>query len=309
MRPPAASPPPTPRRPRLPLARKYSRRRHRRGTRRFAPPAPRSAAGIDDDEPTRDRPDTGIARAQTALASLLLLVAALLLAGPAHAQAVTIDLGDGQSFSLRTVQLFLLITLLSLAPGLAIMVTCFPFMVTVLSILRQAIGVQQAPPNMMIVSLALFLTWFVMEPVFTRGLARRHRADGRRHPPPEEAFAPTIAPFRDFMAGRADPATVDMLREAAPARAPRPTPRTGPLPLATLVPAFLLSEVKRGFEVGFLIFLPFLVIDLVIAAVLMSMGMMMVPPAVVSLPFKLAFFVIADGWSLLAGAMVRSYAA
>ena len=251
----------------------------------------------------------GIARARTALASLLLLVAALLLAGQAHAQAVTIDLGDGQSFSLRTVQLFLLITLLSLAPGLAIMLTCFPFMVTVLSILRQAIGVQQAPPNMMIVSLALFLTWFVMEPVFTQAWQAGIEPMIAGTLQPEEAFAPTIAPFRDFMAGRADPATVDMLREAAPARAPETDTEAGPLPLATLVPAFLLSEVKRGFEVGFLIFLPFLVIDLVIAAVLMSMGMMMVPPAVVSLPFKLAFFVIADGWSLLAGAMVRSYAA
>jgi flagellar biosynthetic protein FliP len=245
----------------------------------------------------------GVARTSGALA--LLLLTALLLAGQAHAQAVTIDLGQGQSFSLRTVQLFLLITLLSLAPGLAIMVTCFPFMVTVLSILRQAIGVQQAPPNMMIVSLALFLTWFVMEPVFTRAWDAGIEPMIAGTIQPEQAFAPTIAPFRDFMTLRADPATVEMLREAAPARAPE----TGPMPLATLVPAFLLSEVKRGFEVGFLIFLPFLVIDLVIAAVLMSMGMMMVPPAVVSLPFKLAFFVIADGWSLLAGAMVRSYAA
>ena len=114
-----------------------------------------------------------------------------------------------------------------------------------------------------------------------------------------------MAPFRAFMAGRVDPATVEMLREAAPRSG---STEGAPLPLSVLVPAFLLSEIKRGFEVGFLIFLPFLVIDLVIAAVLMSMGMMMVPPAVVSLPFKLAFFVIADGWSLLAGAMVRSYA-
>ena len=121
---------------------------------------------------------------------------------------------------------------------------------------------------------------------------------------PEQAFAPVMAPFRVFMEGRVDPATVEMLREAAP----RPELEGPATPLPLLVPAFLLSEIKRGFEVGFLIFLPFLVIDLVIAAVLMSMGMMMVPPAVVSLPFKLAFFVIADGWSLLAGALVRSYA-
>ncbi len=235
---------------------------------------------------------------------LLALAAGLLfLAHPAAAQQISIDLGDGQSFSLRTVQLFLLVTLLSLAPGLAIMVTCFPFMVTVLSILRQAIGVQQAPPNMMIVSLALFLTYFVMEPVFTEAWSNGIEPMIAGEIQPEDAFAPVMAPFRAFMAGRVDPGTVDMLRDAAP----RPAAEDA-MPLSLLVPAFLLSEIKRGFEVGFLIFLPFLVIDLVIAAVLMSMGMMMVPPAVVSLPFKLAFFVIADGWSLLAGAMVRSYA-
>ena len=187
------------------------------------------------------------------------------------------------------------------------MVTCFPFMVTVLSILRQAIGVQQAPPNMMIVSLALFLTWFVMEPVFTEAWHDGVAADDRGRAAPEDAFAPVMAPFRVFMDGRVDPATVD---DAAPRPRPRRASRRrrAEPPLALLVPAFLLSEIKRGFEVGFLIFLPFLVIDLVIAAVLMSMGMMMVPPAIVSLPFKLAFFVIADGWSLLAGALVRSYA-
>ena len=223
------------------------------------------------------------------------------------AQEISINLGDGQSFSLRTVQLFLLITLLSLAPGLAIMVTCFPFMVTVLSILRQAIGVQQAPPNMMIVSLALFLTYFVMEPVFTQAWHDGIEPMVAGEMTPEDAFAPVMAPFRVFMAG---PRRSRHRRDAARGRGPRRAGagRTASTPLALLVPAFLLSEIQRGFEVGFLIFLPFLVIDLVIAAVLMSMGMMMVPPAVVSLPFKLAFFVIADGWSLLAGALVRSYA-
>jgi flagellar biosynthesis protein FliP len=243
-------------------------------------------------------------RAARALLLSALAAGLVLLAHPAAAQDISISLGDGQSFSLRTVQLFLLITLLSLAPGLAIMVTCFPFMVTVLSILRQAIGVQQAPPNMMIVSLALFLTWFVMEPVFTEAWhdGVQPMIDGQLAP--EDAFAPVMAPFRVFMQGRVDPATVEMLAEAAPVR---PAAPDGQTPLGLLVPAFLLSEIRRGFEVGFLIFLPFLVIDLVIAAVLMSMGMMMVPPAIVSLPFKLAFFVIADGWSLLAGALVRSY--
>jgi flagellar biosynthetic protein FliP len=228
----------------------------------------------------------------------------LLVSGPALAQDVSISLGDGQSISLRTVQLFILLTLLSLAPGLAIMVTCFPFMVTVLSILRQAIGVQQAPPNMMIVSLALFLTWFVMEPVFTEAWANGVSPLVEGTITPEDAFAPTMAPFRVFMEGRVDPDTIATLNAALP----EPRDLALETPLSVLVPSFLLSEIQRGFEVGFLIFLPFLVIDLVIAAILMSMGMMMVPPAIVSLPFKLAFFVIADGWTLLAGAMVRSYA-
>lgn len=233
------------------------------------------------------------------------LFAAAVLVPAAQAQEISLDFGDEASFSLRTVQLLILLTLLSLAPGLAVMVTCFPFMVTVLSILRQAIGVQQAPPNMMIVSLALFLTWFVMEPVFTAAwdAGIQPMIDGELTP--EAAFGPTMAPFRIFMETRVSPSTIATLTEARP-MPPEPAV-DGAVPLSILVPAFLLTEIQRGFEVGFLIFLPFLIIDLVIAAVLMSMGMMMVPPVVVSLPFKLAFFVIADGWSLLAGAMVRSY--
>ncbi len=222
----------------------------------------------------------------------------------AGAQAVSVDLGGDGSLSVRTVQLFALITVLSLAPGIAIMLTCFPFMVTVLSILRQAIGVQQAPPNMMIVSLALFLTYFVMEPVFTtawnEGISPL--IDGQIEVEP--AFNLTLAPFREFMLSRIDPTTIEALISARGGDLPDTTEQ---VPLSLVIPSFLLSEIQRGFEVGFLVFLPFLIIDLVVAAILMSMGMMMVPPAIVSLPFKLAFFVIADGWSLLAGALVRSY--
>ena len=231
----------------------------------------------------------------------------MLWAGAAQAQAqdVLIDFGGDGSLSLRTVQLFVLVTVLSLAPGLAIMITCFPFMVTVLSILRQAIGVQQAPPNMMIVSLAMFLTYFVMEPVFVEAWTNGIRPAIDGDLTPEEAFASGIEPFRLFMASRTDPETLRLLIDAA-GRPPPPADLTQ-VELPVLVPAFLLSEIQRGFEVGFLVFLPFLIIDLVIAAILMSMGMMMVPPVVVSLPFKLAFFVLADGWSLLAGAMIRGY--
>jgi len=262
---------------------------------------------LTDSRSASVRARSAASRAARALAPclLLVLVVALVMAGvPAGAQEISIDLGQGGSLSLRTVQIFILLTLLSLAPGLAIMVTCFPFMVTVLSILRQGIGVQQAPPNMMIISLALFLTYFVMQPVFVEAWANgvQPMIDGRLAP--EDAFEPVMAPFRAFMAARVDADTLSMMLDAAPAGV---TEDQGTA-LAVLVPSFLLSEIQRGFEVGFLIFLPFLVIDLVIAAVLMSMGMMMVPPAIVSLPFKLAFFVVADGWSLLAGAMVRSYA-
>ncbi|MGB0410128.1 MAG: flagellar type III secretion system pore protein FliP [Pikeienuella sp.] len=228
------------------------------------------------------------------------------MASTAMAQEVSIDLGGEGALTLQIVQMFALLTVLSLAPGIAVMLTCFPFMVTVLSILRQAVGVQQAPPNMMIVSLALFLTWFVMAPVFDEawnaGIAPLLAGEMNA----EEGFAQVMGPFRVFMEGRTDPRTIETLLEAAPDRTF--VEDDGGTPLSLLVPSFMLSEIKRGFEIGFLIFLPFLIIDLVVASILMSMGMMMVPPAIVSLPFKLAFFVLADGWTLLAGALVRGYA-
>lgn len=223
----------------------------------------------------------------------------------AIAQEFSVSLGDDGSLSARTIQLFALITVLSLAPGLAIMVTCFPFLVTVLSILRQAIGLQQSPPNMLIVSLALFLTYFVMEPVFTAAWQNGIAPLTTEQIDAETAFIRTLAPFREFMAARLDPETFFAMAELRPDTIDaKPVPEA---PLSVLVPSFLLSEISRAFQVGFLIFLPFLIIDLVVAAILMSMGMMMVPPAIVSLPFKLAFFVVADGWSLIAGSLVRSY--
>ncbi|MFZ1470068.1 MAG: flagellar type III secretion system pore protein FliP [Paracoccaceae bacterium] len=229
--------------------------------------------------------------------------AAILLAGPALAQGVTLDFGEGGSLASRSVQLLMLITILSIVPGLAVMVTCFPFIVTVLSILRQGIGLQQAPPNMMIVSLAMFLTWFVMEPVMTEAWTKGIEPFTQDQIDIQTAFQRTSEPFRGFMSQRVDAdtfANLDALR-------PRAETTIASAPLSLLVPAFLVSELQRAFEIGFLVFLPFLIIDLVVSAILMSMGMMMVPPAVVSLPFKLAFFVVADGWSLIAGALVRSY--
>ncbi len=238
----------------------------------------------------------------------IILTAAVLLVNlptGVHAQDLSISLGDDGSISARTIQLFALITVLSLAPGLAIMVTCFPFLVTVLSILRQAIGLQQSPPNMLIVSLALFLTYFVMEPVFTEAWTNGLLPLTEERIDTETAFVRTLEPFRVFMAARLDVDTFSAMSELRPDTInASPTPDA---PLSVLVPSFLLSEISRAFQIGFLIFLPFLIIDLVVAAVLMSMGMMMVPPAIVSLPFKLAFFVVADGWALIAGSLVRSY--
>ncbi|MFK7761923.1 MAG: flagellar type III secretion system pore protein FliP [Roseobacter sp.] len=224
---------------------------------------------------------------------------------PASAQEFSVSMGEDGSLGARTIQLFLLITVLSLAPGLAIMVTCFPFLVTVLSILRQAIGLQQSPPNMLIVSLALFLTYFIMEPVFTEAWEIGLQPFATNNLEIEDAFVQTIKPFRAFMEGRLDPDTFFALADLREETQDLESSKNAPLSI--LVPSFLLSEIARAFQIGFLIFLPFLIIDLVVAAVLMSMGMMMVPPAIVSLPFKLAFFVLADGWNLIATSLVRSY--
>ena len=234
-----------------------------------------------------------------ALAGLVGLAAV----GPAVAQEFSIDLGSDTTLTERSVQLIVLLTVLSLVPGLAIMFTCFPFMVTVLGILRQGIGLQQSPPNMLIVSLALFLTYFVMEPVFVEAWTVGIEPLIAGEVSAEVGIANTVVPFRGFMANRIDPDTMSVL---AALRPETEGIAIGDAPLSLLVPSFLLSEIERAFQVGFLVFLPFLIIDLAVAAILMSMGMMMVPPVIGSLPFKLAFFVVADGWTLVAGALVQS---
>ena len=207
----------------------------------------------------------------------------------------------GSGVGRHTITLLAAMTVLSLAPGLAIMVTCFPFVVTVLSVLRQSIGLPQAPPNMVIVSLAMFLTWFVMNPVLTEAWQVAGAPLRNNEITVEQAFERGMVPFRRFMEARTAPDTLEALAALSP------DPDAPAARLSVLVPAFMLSEIQRAFEIGFLVSLPFLIIDLVVSAVLMSMGMMMVPPAVVSLPFKLAFFVVVDGWQLVASALVRSY--
>lgn len=215
--------------------------------------------------------------------------------------------GVGQN----AVILVLGLTLLSLAPGIAVMVTCFPFVVTVLSIMRQAIGLQQSPPNMLIVSLAIFLSWYVMDPVLRDAWQAAGAPLQRGEITLDTAFDRGIEPFRRFMSERIDPDTMVALADVAPRPADAlPLPEVldpERAPLSLLVPSFMLTEIQRAFAIGFLVSLPFLIIDLVVSAILMSMGMMMVPPTVVALPFKLAFFVAVDGWGLIAAALVRGY--
>lgn len=233
------------------------------------------------------------------------VIALAVFSSPAMAQGISDGLIENGSLTQNSIQLIALITVLSLAPGILIMITCFPFMITVLSILRQGIGLQQSPPNMMLVSLALFLTYFVMEPVFLQAWNDGIAPYGDGLISATTAFENAVLPFRDFMAARID---VDTFSALADLRPDMTGAELGPdANLSVLVPSFMLSEIARAFQVGFLLFLPFLIIDLVVAAILMSMGMMMVPPAIVSLPFKLAFFVVADGWTLIASGMVQSY--
>ncbi len=239
------------------------------------------------------------------LLALAVGLAGGLAAGPALAQSLTFDLGDaGGSTTGRVVQLIALITVLSLAPSILIMMTAFTRIIIVLSFLRTALGVQQVPPNTVMVSLALFLTFFVMAPVFERSYTQGIQPLINQDIDEMEAFRRATAPLREFMLRHAnerdlrlfmDMARIDNVSEASQT------------PLHVLVPAFMISEIKRAFEIGFLLFLPFLIIDMVVSSILMSMGMMMLPPTMVAIPFKIIFFVLVDGWYLIAGSLARSF--
>ena len=235
----------------------------------------------------------------------LILLALLLFAGPAGAQSVSIDLGaSGQpGATARLVQLTALIGLLSLAPSLLVMATAFTRIVIVLALLRTAIGAQGVPPNPVLIGLALFLAFFVMQPVleasWTQGILPM--TEGRMGE--MEGLAAAAEPFRRFMAAHVRESDLALFLDLAQMPASTPTEA----PYRALMPAFLVTELRRAFEIGFLLFLPFLVIDMVVASILMSLGMMMLPPSVVSLPFKLIFFVLVDGWALLAASLVQGF--
>ena len=231
----------------------------------------------------------------------------LLLPGIALAQSVSIDLGaPGQAgATARLVQLTALIGLLSLAPSLLVMATAFTRIVIVLALLRQAIGAQGVPPNPVLIGLALFLTLFVMQPVleasWTAGILPM--SEGRMGE--MEGLAAAAEPFRSFMAANVRESDLALFLDLA--KQP-PVAAAEQASFRALLPAFLVTELKRAFEIGFLLFLPFLVIDMVVASILMSLGMMMLPPSVVALPFKLIFFVLVDGWALLSASLVQGFA-
>jgi flagellar biosynthesis protein FliP len=222
----------------------------------------------------------------------------------AAAQAVNINLGTGAGLTDRVVQLVGLLTVLSLAPSIVIMTTSFVRIVVVLSLLRTALGLQQSPPNSVIISLSLFLTAIVMGPTFDKSYQDgiKPLLDHKIELP--QAFDAASAPVKGFMLSQVGRGDLELFMRLSKTPKPATLAQT---PLKVVTPAFMISELKRAFEIGFLLFVPFLVIDLVVASVLMSMGMMMLPPVVVSLPFKLIFFVLVDGWRLVAGSLVQSF--
>ncbi|WP_058600915.1 MULTISPECIES: flagellar type III secretion system pore protein FliP [Aureimonas] len=255
-----------------------------------------------------------------------LLAAALLAAAwaaPAHAQdavanaanslASLIPAGD-TAVSGRIVQLFGIVTVLSIAPGLLVMVTAFTRVVIALSILRSGLGLQTTPANLIIISLSLFITFFVMMPTFDQSWRDGLQPLMKGQITEEEALPRIAEPFRDFMLDQVRSQDLALFSDFAQAsnrdRLPEVQQGSGEgevVDFRVLVPAFMISELRRGFEIGFLIVLPFLVIDLIVATLTMSMGMMMLPPTIISLPFKILFFVLIDGWNMLTGSLVRSF--
>lgn len=235
--------------------------------------------------------------------SILLVVA---FTSPALAQGFSVDLGTGGSGSVtgRIIQLIALISVMALAPSLLIMMTSFTRIIVVLSFLRTAIGIQQTPPNTVMISLALFLTFFIMAPTF------QHVYDTAVVPLVNEdieeiqAFERGADAFKIFMVEQVRDKDLELFLNIADEKEPETATDVS---LQVIIPAFMISELRRAFEIGFMLFLPFLIIDLVTASILMSMGMMMLPPVTISLPFKIIFFVLVDGWYLIAGSLVQSF--
>jgi len=236
----------------------------------------------------------------------LLLLALLLTPALAHAQSMTVDLGEttSGSASARLIQLVILMTVLTLAPSILVMMTSFMRIIIVLSFLRSALGLQQTPPNQVLTSLALFLTLFIMAPVFEQSYNDGIKPLIEEEITEEQAFERTAQPFHTFMMHHVREKDLKLFVDMSPGLEIEKAEDT---PFKVLLPAFMISELKRAFEIGFLIFIPFIIIDMLIASILMAMGMMMLPPVVISLPFKLIFFVMMDGWYMLSGSLIKSF--
>lgn len=239
------------------------------------------------------------------------LAALMLLPAVAYGQVPGLEAlvpqGEGTA-SGRIVQLVLVVTLLSVAPGLLIMVTCFTRFVIALSFLRVGMGLQTTPANLIMISLALFMTFFVMGPTLDQAWNNGLKPLVENQITEEQAYQRITEPFRVFMRAHVREKDLALFEDMA-TRVGGGAARTDSdqIEMRVLVPAFMISELRRGFEIGFLIVLPFLVIDMIVATLTMSMGMMMLPPTVISLPFKVLFFVLIDGWNLLVGGLMRSF--
>lgn len=226
------------------------------------------------------------------------------------AQAQTFELGEllpqsSASATGRMIQIAGLLTVLTLAPGLLIMVTSFTRFVVAFSFLRSGLGLQSTPANIVLISLALFMTFFVMSPVFEKSWNEGLRPLMDNQLSEREGISKTIAPFREFMLTHVRDKDIALFEDLA-ATEIRAQSREE-TDLRVLIPAFMISELRRGFEIGFLIILPFLVIDMIVSTLVMSMGMMMLPPSVIALPLKILFFVLVDGWNLVVGSLIRSF--
>lgn len=233
------------------------------------------------------------------------IAAALVMALPmaAFAQQLSLDVGEGGSATARMIQIIALITLLSIAPSLLMMVTSFTRIVIVLSFVRTALGTATTPPNQVLIALAMFLTFFIMSPVIQESYEKGIAPLMEERISEEEAIKQAAEPFRKFMLVHTREKDLDLFVNIHDTK----IESAEKTPYEILVPAFMISELRRAFEIGFLIFIPFLIIDMLVASILMAMGMMMLPPVVISLPFKLIFFVLVDGWYMVAGSLVRSF--
>ena len=241
----------------------------------------------------------------------VLLLALVLVVLPEVALAQIPDLnsllppGNG-STSGRIIQLMAVITVMSVAPGLLIMVTSFTRFAVALSFLRSGLGLQTTPANLVLISLALFMTFYVMAPTFDRAWETGVQPLMKNEISEEEAYLKITDPFREFMLAHVRDKDLQTF-EALAAESFRKKFDDKRIDLRVIIPAFMISELRRSFEIGFLIMLPFLVIDMIVATLTMSMGMMMLPPTIIALPFKMLFFVLIDGWNLLASGLVRSF--